>query len=292
MYVYKEWKPRAESLALVEKCNEILDTDLAGYRVTLRQLYYQLVSRNIVPNTDRAYKNLGNLLTKARLAGLVPWNQIEDRGRQPQKHPEFDGLSDLTEAAIQSYRLPRWDDQIYYVELWVEKDALASVLLPIANDFHITLMVNKGYSSASAMKTSAERFIRRGDGKTCVLFYLGDLDPSGEDMVRDIDDRLYLFNAEVEVKKVALTMAQVEEYDPPPNPTKMTDTRAAKFIAQYGTSSWEVDALHPSVLREVIEAAIGPLVDFGKMDAIKEREVNDIERLRHAVSDLEDSDED
>ena len=290
-YVYKEWKPNNETLMLVHACNLILQEELAGFRVTLRQLYYQLVSKNLLPNTEKAYKRLSTVCGRARLAGLMGFDALEDRGRQPQKHPEFDNLADLVSAAVHSYRRPRWADQDYYAELWVEKDALASVLRPLADEYHVTLMVNKGYSSISAMKESADRFMEKGEGKECILFYLGDLDPSGEDMVRDIEDRLYMFEADILVKKIALTMAQVQEHGPPPNPAKLTDPRAAKFVAQYGDSSWEVDALHPSILAEIIRGAFDAIVDTQKMDAIKAREKYDIEYLEDAVSDLEGADD-
>lgn len=281
---YRDWNPKTETLELVATCNDILD-ELSDYRLTLRQLYYQLVTRNIIPNQERAYKKLGKTLTRARLAGLVDWDAIEDRVRQPVIPTEFEDLEDLVEAALRSYRLPRWRDQRAYVELWVEKDALASVLRPLADQFHVTLMVNRGYSSASAMKEAAERFREYHVPRR--LFYLGDLDPSGEDMVRDIRDRLAEFRANVRVEKIALTIDQVEEYEPPPNPAKLTDSRAAEFVARYGTSSWEVDALPPSVLGQIITDAIsGSITDDVAMREVVEEEKRDKERLREAVKEL------
>lgn len=284
---YKDWNPQHAAWQLVQQCNDVLDGDLAGYRVTLRQLYYQLVSRNIIPNTLASYNRLSGIVTRARLAAMMDWDRVEDRGRRPQAHPEFADLAELTEAAIRSYRLPRWAEQSYYVELWVEKDALASVLLPLAYKYHITLMVNRGYSSASAMKAAADRFIAHSNtGQQCVLLYLGDHDPSGEDMVRDIDERLALFRALVDVRKVALTYEQVEEYQPPPNPAKFKDPRAAAYIAKYGTSSWEVDALHPGVLTEIIDIEVQQVLDEELMDRVREREDYDVDRLRRAVAEL------
>ena len=145
----------AKSLDLIRICNEIIvDYSGQGLRLTLRQLYYQCVTKNIFENTERSYRNLGSCLNDARLAGLVDWDAIEDRVRRPRKHAEWDNLSDLVESALSSYRLPRWKGQDTYCELWVEKDALAGVLEPLANEFHVVLMVNRGYSSASAMYES------------------------------------------------------------------------------------------------------------------------------------------
>lgn len=271
---------RYDSLDRIELCNKIIeDYQGQGLRLTLRQLYYQLVTRNAIPNIERSYKNLSTLVSDARLAGLMDWNAIEDRVRQPRKPSEFSDLKDLIEAAIYTYRLPRWEGQEYYAELWVEKDALAGVLSPLASEFHVTLMVNRGYSSQSAMFESAERFNRAG--RTPILFYLGDHDPSGEDMVRDIQDRLVMFGvSDIEVQKLALTMKQVQEYNPPPNPAKVSDPRAAAYIQKHGDSSWEVDALPPEVLTKIIRAAFEGIVDTKKMDAIKKKEVSDKATLR------------
>lgn len=201
---FREIKFRAESLERIDLCNEIIDDYLGqGLRLTLRQLYYQLVSRDVIPNSEKSYKSLGGLVSDARLAGLMDWSAIEDRVRQPKRASEFNNLEELVQAALRSYRLPRWKGQAAYVELWVEKDALAGVLWPIAHEYHVVLMVNRGYSSQSAMYESAERYkdswLDDGD-RELVLLYLGDHDPSGEDMVRDVKDRLEMFGAHLRVE--------------------------------------------------------------------------------------------
>ena len=278
----------SDRLERITQANEIIERyQEQGLRLTLRQLYYQFVTRNWITNEEKSYKNLGKLLSDARLAGLIDWNAIEDRVRVPVNPPEFDSLEDLIEAAFHSFRLPRWDGQDHYVELWVEKDALSGVLRPLANEFHVTLMVNKGYSSQSAMYEAGQRFVEKdGDGKTTILFYLGDHDPSGEDMVRDIQDRLNTFGSEVVVRKLALTMDQVQQYAPPPNPAKMTDSRARKYVEEHGQQSWEVDALPPEVLQELIRTAFEEVVDVDKMDAIKATEEREKKLLRRAVKNL------
>jgi hypothetical protein len=281
---FKDIKFKQESLDRIEKCNEIInDYQNQGLRLTLRQLYYQLVSKNIIPNVERSYKNLSTLVTDARMAGLMDWSAIEDRVRVPRVPQEFSDLKDLVEAAVRSYRLPRWDGQENYVELWVEKDALAGVLRPIASKYHVTLMVNRGYSSASAMYESANRFLAHDTVEAYHLLYLGDHDPSGEDMVRDVADRLETFGANLTVKKVALTMPQVTRYNPPPNPAKLSDPRASGYVAKHGDESWEVDALPPNVLRQLIEAELNALVDQDMMDAIMDREEEDKKELRLAA---------
>lgn len=160
-----------------------------------------------------------------------------------------------------------------------EKDALAGVIAPTATEFHATLMVNKGYSSQSAMYESAHRFIN--SGRRPLLLYLGDHDPSGEDMVRDIRDRLILFGVEeIEVRKLALTMDQIHQYNPPPNPTKVDDPRAASYISEFGNSSWEVDALPPQALNDIIREAFEGVIDSDLMDAVKKKEEAGKRQLR------------
>lgn len=287
---FKSIKFRQDSLDRIALINRIIDEYTAqGLRLTLRQTFYQLVTRNAIRNLEREYKNLSSLVSDGRLAGLIDWSAIEDRVRVPRSPSEFANLGELVDAALAAYRLPRWKGQARYVELWVEKDALAGVLEPLSREHHVTLMVNRGYSSQSAMYEAARRF--RAAKKPGILLYLGDHDPSGEDMVRDIQDRLDLFGANVEVRKIALTMAQVQEHNPPPNPAKMTDPRAALYVERHGDESWEVDALPPNVLAALIREAFLGVIDTGAMDAIKEQEERDKSRLQEAVLSLDEDEE-
>lgn len=280
---FREINLRKDSLSLIAAANEIIEEyQGAGYKMTLRQLYYQFVSKNLLANTEKNYKRLGNILNDGRYAGLVDWSAIEDRNRQPHHASEFKDLKSLANAALASYRLDRWQDQEYFVELWVEKAALAGVLQPLADEWHATLMVNRGYSSASAMYESAQRFKARR-GQNGIVLYLGDHDPSGEDMVRDIGARFDCFGANVDVQKVALTMAQVEQYSPPPNPAKSTDSRYANYSAQHGDESWEVDALPPNVLGELVREGFREHVDTKRMKKVLDLERADKRKFADAL---------
>lgn len=276
---FKEINFRTSSRILLQNSIAIIESDeyqKAGLRLTLRQLYYQLVSRNMIANLPQEYGRLSTVISDARLGGYIDWDAIEDRVRSPRHALEFDSLQHCIKWAATHYRLPRWEHQDNYVELWVEKDALAGVLWPLAYEYHITLMVNRGYSSQSAMYESANRFKDAHQrGKECFLFYLGDHDPSGEDMVRDIKDRLEVFNATVKVEKIALTWKQIKKYSPPENPTKIQDPRANKYIAKYGNSCWEVDALPPSELQKLIRKALDKVTDHEAIDIIRKHEDHD-----------------
>jgi hypothetical protein len=284
---FKEWNFRSNSRKLIKSCAEIIDNYTAqGLRLTLRQLYYQLVSRGLIPNKQREYMKLSELISNARLAGIIDWNAIEDRVRTPRKHSEFDDIVDLINSALQSYRLDRWKGQDVYTELWVEKDALAGILKPIADEYHITLMVNRGYSSQTAMHEAALRIQHNTDGgeKESIILYVGDLDPSGEDMVRDITERLKMFGCEnMGVLKLALNPGQVKQYKLPPNPVKPKDPRSESFFKKFGQSCWEVDALPPEVLVKVIRLVLEKLVDREKMDAVIEKEEADKNWLQNKM---------
>ncbi len=195
---FKSPRLRASSLKLIDQANQIIEQYQAeDLKLTLRQLYYQFVSRDWLANTVRNYKNLGHVISEGRLAGLIDWDAIEDRGRVPSipYHAEdLESFVDSMRRMGSAYTLDPWEGQENYVELWVEKDALSGVLRPIAEKHSITLSVNRGYTSQTAMYNAAERFKERED-RNNVILYVGDFDPSGEDMVRDIEERLYLFGA-------------------------------------------------------------------------------------------------
>lgn len=272
---YKDIKFRPAALDIIQHADNILsEYTRAGLVVTVRQLYYQFVARTLIENTPQSYKRLAGIISDARLAGLVDWDAIEDRGRVPDVPRQWGSAREILDVAMRQFRLPRWEDQSAYIELWVEKQALAGVLEPLARRHHITLMVNKGYSSQSAMRESAIRFSHAEErGKDVVLGYLGDHDPSGEDMVRDIRDRLALFGVEsLQVDKLALNMDQVRRYKLPPNPAKSSDSRFKKYQEEFGDESWEVDALNPKTLQQIVTDWVLDYVDREKLDAVIARE--------------------
>jgi hypothetical protein len=256
------------ALILIDQINTILDTyEAQGYDLSLRQLYYQLVSRNIVPNTERSYKNVGVIVSDARLAGLIDWDMIKDRGRQMVSNSHWDTPADIVRTAAHSFRIDRWADQPNYVEVMVEKQALEGVLIPVCSELDVPFTANKGYSSSSAMYEASKRYQQKlRDGKTLYVLYLGDHDPSGIDMTRDVQDRLDLFISggsigDLEVRRLALNMDQVRTLNPPENPAKVTDSRAAGYIRRFGNSSWELDAIEPGALATLVRNAVTTLLD-------------------------------
>lgn len=269
----------------LDTINEIIEEYAADdYLLTLRQLYYQLVSRDIIPNEVREYAKLSTLLVKGRMAGVVDWGAIEDRIRVPYLPYSVEGVRDAIDDTIRYYRLNRQEGQENYIELWVEKDALSGVLKRVTEHYHINLMVNRGYSSCTAMHDAYERLEAVGfPCNTKTILYLGDHDPSGLDMIRDIQERLDEFGTEVEVKPIGLTMKQIEKYNPPTNPAKITDPRAKWYIQEYGNKSWEVDALNPKTLNQLVKHNIERLIDMDLFNKQLAKEIKDKKLLKSYI---------
>lgn len=250
---YKDIRFRQSSLDLIHLVNQVISEYQAqGYELTLRQAYYQLVARGYIPNNERSYKNIGNLINDGRLAGLIDWYAITDRTRNLRRNSHWDTPSEVIASAKYSYLLDKWEGQPNYVEVWVEKDALVDVVGQACRPLDVPFFSCRGYTSQSEMWVAAQRFINQEHREQRIIIHLGDHDPSGIDMTRDIQERLEMFGADVYVKRVALTMEQIEQFNPPPNPAKITDSRCDKYIAMYGYESWELDALEPKVITDLI----------------------------------------
>ncbi|EHZ5950836.1 hypothetical protein K6I65_002031 [Listeria monocytogenes] len=270
--VYKEMRFRADSLALIEKVNQIIkEYHRQGYELTLRQVYYQLVANGIIENKERSYKNLGSLISNARLAGLIDWNAIVDRTRFLRGFNYETSPEDAIERLSQRYGTDPWAGQKNHVEVWVEKDALVDIVGQASSKLNVDYFSCRGYVSQSAMFRSARRLADwQLAGKDITILHLGDHDPSGIDMSRDIEERLATFGIFPDVKRIALNMDQVDEYTPVPNPTKLSDSRAADYISQFGYESWELDALQPRIIDDLISRHINPLIDWDLMESVKE----------------------
>lgn len=278
---YKEIKFQQKSLDLIELVNQVVDEYSAqGYELTLRQAYYQLVARGYIPNNERSYKNIGSLINDGRLAGLIDWHSITDRTRNLRGNSHWDNPANVIASARYSYLLDKWEGQPNYVEVWVEKDALVDIVGQACRPLDTPYFSCRGYTSQSEMWSAAQRFIYQRDRENRIIIHLGDHDPSGIDMTRDIQERLWLFGADVEVKRVALTMNQIDTYNPPPNPAKLSDSRCGKYIEQYGDESWELDALEPQVITDLITNEVTAFRNDEIYQAVCDKESHEKEELR------------
>jgi len=250
-------------MAMVKQANAIIAAYQAqGFDLTLRQLYYQFVSRDLLPNTMQSYKRLGDIIVDGRLAGLIDWDAIVDRTRNLESLAHWQNPESIVEAVSDQFRLDKWARQPHRIEVWIEKEALAGVFERVCQELDVPYFCCRGYTSISEMWAAGQRLQKyyakgRKSGQTPIILHFGDHDPSGIDMTRDIVERLKMFAGfSIEVERLALNMAQVDEYHPPPNPAKMTDSRYASYIKLHGDESWELDALEPSVLATLVRDAV------------------------------------
>lgn len=261
-FIDRKFSP--DSLVLLVNSTHIIDEYRTnGYTLTLRQLYYQHVARGFIENTERSYKRLGSVINDGRLAGLIDWSAIEDRTRFLRSNSHWTSPGSIIRAARNSYRINMWQNQFYQVEVFVEKDALLNAIERVCQELDVPYMACRGYTSQSEEYVAAKRMAaHRENGRQPYVLYLGDHDPSGIDMTRDHKERLEMLSGgEVTINRVALNMNQIEEHDPPPNPTKLTDSRAQGYIDKYGQECWELDALSPNLIGELIRKEILRLRD-------------------------------
>jgi len=274
---YVDIKIRGAGLVLINKINSIIkEYEAAGYSLTLRQVYYQLVARGVIPNNERSYKMVGDYMSNGRLAGLIDWYAIEDRTRYIRRLSHWENPTEIIRSAANSYRIDLWETQPQYIEVWVEKDALIGIVEQVAQRFDVPCFSCRGYTSQSEMWVAAQRLssASKHGKRPCTVIHLGDHDPSGLDMTRDIRERLVLFasaDLELTISRIALNMDQVEVYNPPPNPAKITDTRFAKYMKEFGETSWELDAIEPIQLDGLIENTIEYYIDKDEMDRQRKR---------------------
>jgi len=285
MFVDKNF--RAETLTIIEMCVEVLaDYAADGYDLTLRQLYYQMIARDLFPeswvdpvegtkNNQKNYTRLGSIVNDARLAGLMDWDIIVDRGRSTEANSHWRHPGSILKSAATWFGIDKWHDQPVRIEVMCEKQALEGVLVPVCNELDVPFTSNKGYASQSFMYRKGKEMARAAaDGKDVHILYLGDHDPSGLDMDRDVEERLRMFAGHelalyfksLDLTRVALTTIQVRTHKPPPNPAKMTDSRVGPYIKKYGRQSWELDALEPRILAELVRDEVEDLRDEEKWE--------------------------
>jgi hypothetical protein len=299
-----------KSKVLINKANEIIEEYLKqGFQLTLRQLYYQFVARGIIPNSQKEYTNLGNVISDGRLAGYIDWESIVDLTREMSKNSHWNSPKDIVAACTTQYQINKWENQPCYVEVWVEKDALSGVIEPTCRALDVPFFSCRGYTSISAIWEAGRRLRTKAeDSKDCLIIHLGDHDPSGIDMTRDIGKRLAMFMSDgidepyfdeedddfwesfehgnLTINRIALNYNQVQQYKPPPNPAKLTDTRAASYISKHGMQSWELDALEPRVLASLITNEILKYRDQELWEEALEKENEHKSKLESVLANL------
>lgn len=303
---------RAKTLADMEQANEIIEHYARqGYRLTVRQIYYQLVARALIPNNEASYKRIIDLLSKARLAGIIDWDHIEDRTRNIRGNSHWETPGSVIKSAAYSFALDRWSNQEVAVEVYVEKDALLGVIAPVCRSLDVRYMSSRGYMSLSEVEVAAGRIRRHVTNRKKVLIvHLGDHDPSGQDMTRDIGDRLEMFlnggdvpyrtgvavtdtppsslSADVTIQRIALNWDQIQAYRPPPNFSKESDSRYQGYVDKYGVKCYELDALEPSVISDLIRATVSAHINQEAWDSVERNERQIVAGLHKAANNWDD----
>lgn len=282
--------PRQGTLKLIKYIGKLVDQYMAeGYSLTVRQVFYQLVARSMIPNEEKWYKKIVRAISDGRLLGMIDWQAIEDRTRSLRALPHWDSPKNIMESTVSNYRIDVWEEQPCRVEVWIEKDALVGVISSTCQEYRVPYFSCRGYTSQSSLWRAAKRIIsNKIQGQDVIILHLGDHDPSGLDMTRDIRDRLRLLTRgePFEVGRIALSMNQIHKYNPPPNPTKINDTRAGEYIYRYGHDCWELDSLEPKVITELVAKHILDNIDADIWAKAKEKEQEDIDTLTEIVDEL------
>jgi hypothetical protein len=248
-------RTKADITRIKDAILEALDED---HPMTVRQLFYRLVSAGVIDKTETEYKTtVGRLTREMRRAREIPFDWLADNTRWMRKPTSYSSVKDMLIQGAQSYRRDLWADHDAYVEVWLEKDALAGVMYEVTESWDVPLMVTRGYPSLSYLHAAAEAI--EAGGKPAYLYYFGDYDPSGVDITRAVEQGIREFapGAEITFERVAVTLDQIIDLSLATKPTKTTDSRCGNYEGE----SVEVDAIPPAELRRIVEECITGHVD-------------------------------
>lgn len=289
--MYKDLRLTESTLELIDKMNDLITSYRdQGYMLTVRQLFYQLVSRAIVPNTLPSYKRVASILNDGRLAGLMDWDAIEDRTRDVVVRSRWTCGEDILRGSADQYHMDLWDGQPHRLFVIVEKEALAGVMSRVCRKYDVPLLAARGYPSVTVVRDLVLTHLLPAieNGQEPIILHLGDHDPSGIDMTRDLCERIDLFldgdSISYELKRIALNMYQVNETGAPPNPAKTTDSRFADYKKKFGVESWELDALEPKYLDELVTLNIEQHIDFTRWTE-RQEEIDSVKVRLHKAAD-------
>ncbi len=304
-------KPRrgrsAATIELGQTARDVLAE--SEYAMTLRHLYYRLVAQGAIPKDHTSYIKLGRVMRLLREDGTVPWEWLVDHVRSVIRRRTWDGVEDMLGDTAELYRRDLMRNQDVAIQLWAESDSIGSVIAPVAQRYTIPTFIGRGYSSRGYLWTAAKDVVAAHEaGKTVLILHVGDFDPSGLDIFRDLEEtlRLYAFAIEaaasvdevrrmvidfntnlesetnwLDFERLALTAEQVEAYQLPTAPAKSKDTRTAGFT---GTGTVEVEALPVEDLLAIVEAAITNEIDPEALRILEEAEKSEREIMRRIAA--------
>jgi hypothetical protein len=273
-----QYKIRESTLDVYNTVLEIFQE--YGHPLTVRQVFYQLSSRNKVDKSEKGYRQTANHLKEMRFKGVIPFGYFADNSRYQIKPDSYGNMYDFLNTMQDYYRRDFWNSQNVYIEIWVEKDALRSVFAPVTKKYDVPLMVAKGYSSLTFLYEAAENIkYQQKNGKQVYIYQFGDHDPSGVNAGEKIHETLRLLCDGIIYERIALTPEQITKYNLQTRPTKKSDTRSKGF----NDESCELDALPPDVLRGLIRNCIEQHInpdDLQKHEAIEVAELETLNIFR------------
>jgi len=270
-----------QSLELLDQVLKIIDS--YDFSLTLRQIYYQLVAKQIIPNKQEYYKKLSRVCVAGRDEGILPEEAFADRLRAVDKPGAWLDLNSFMETVKRAYNKDKWNNQPKYLEIWTEKDALRSVLTEITYQYDVSLMVARGQLSRTAIYEASERYKAKAD-RECYLYYCGDFDPSGLSIYDSIKNRIGNFGISINYERIALTEEQIKKYSLPSDPGKQSDPNYNKFVEITGSDKVvELDSLPPDILRDIVKEAITKNIDYELLGLVQEREVEEQTKLNKFI---------
>jgi hypothetical protein len=255
--------------------------------LTLRSIFYQVVSAGLKPSTDKVhYDAVGRVLKRLRRQRIVPYSWIVDSMRSTFKPSSWSGLEDYVETIQDCYRKDFWRELPNYVHIIVEKDAIAGVLHPVTQKYDVRLSPLRGYASDSFVYSIAETWNKID--KPIHVAYFGDFDPSGMNIEQDCQRRLKeLCRREFSWVRLGVDAKQIDQFSLLPLVPKKKDRRYRSFIEKHGGHCAEVDAIPANALREMLEQFIEQFIPMDQWERLqdieameKETFVNTLETLR------------
>ena len=266
------WAPHPETVDLLNHVKAVLDEYRDHLPLTIRQIFYRLVGSRGYDKTERAYARLCDVLGRARRAGMIPFGAIRDDGtilRTPQAWDSADEMVAAAIAAAENFRLDRQRGQPARLIICVEAAGMVPQIERIADPYGIPVHSSGGFDSLTA-KHALARLLARW--RCAWVLHVGDHDPSGvhvfSSLTEDVTamaERLNM-SAEIEFARLAVTPDQAVAMNLPSAPPKPTDRRA------FAGETWQVEAIPPDALAEIVEQAILTRRDPAATDALLAKE--------------------
>jgi hypothetical protein len=245
-------KRRATKLEMQTRLEGLWGIVEAMRPMTVRQCFYQATVRHIVEKTEQGYDKVQIALANMRRARTMPYDWIVDFTRWQRKPRTFRDVIHALQETSRHYRKDLWAAAESYVEVWLEKDALSGVILPVTSKYDVPLMVARGYASLSFLSEAAQYM--EAEERPVYIYHLGDFDPSGVNAGEQIEQTLRELapTAKIHFERIAVMPRQIAAWSLPARPTKQSDSRAKGFSAL----SVELDAIDPNQLRALVNEAI------------------------------------